>query len=303
MGEQIPLHDLLALSDEVFAFIKSLYINQLRGIPSLWEIQTTRQGIRSKLEASLPTITDSELRRLFQTLAVREQRLYELDKELLEVVADFLGVPVPQSEAESQQLREEIKKHVHLNRESKWLSTLPYERRLKKAHDLYERVVGVHGEIFWRVKQLIAPNAADEFGLSYHVPPSKKRAIRHEEKLKRAIQSASDDLDIKRGIHKLHRILQRHDLAESDAVWAYEALSGKYWALGDLQQAVNYLTKAMEAGEPFGLLYFWRGQLCYEQQRWLKAKVDLEVALAQNLPLSEQVETKRLLAEIAKRIK
>lgn len=305
MTEEVTLHDLLILSDEVFAFIKSMHTNQLRGIPGLWEIQTSRQNARSKLEAALPKIVDSELHRLFQTLAAREQRLYEIDKKLLAIVADFLGVSVPQSEVEFQQLQEEIKKHVRTHRESKWLLILPYERLLKKAHDLYLRVEDVDMGIFLRVKQITTPNVSDEPGLSDYVPPSKAKAIRREEKLKREIQSASDDFDIERGIRKLHRILERQKLAASDVAWVYEELAGKYWASGDLQQAINYITKAIESGEsgqPLGLLYFWRGQLYYQQQQWEKAKNDLKVALAEGVSLPEEEEAKQYLAEIEKQI-
>jgi tetratricopeptide (TPR) repeat protein len=302
MEDQAQLHNLLALSDEVFTFIKSLHVNQLRGIPSLWEIQTARQDVRSKLEAAPPAITDSELRRSFQTLAALEQRLYKIDKELLEVVADFLGVPVPQSEVEFQNFREEIKKHVRINRESKWLLTSPYEKLLKKAHNLFLRVEVVNGNFFWRVKQLTAPNAVDELGMSDYEPYLNAKAMRRGEKLGSRIKSASDDENIERGIRRLHKILQRQDLAESETALVYGKLCGKYEAVGDLQKAIEYATKAIEAGEPFGMPYFCRGRLYYEQQQWVNAKADLEVALAEALPLSEQVKAKQYLAEIAKQI-
>jgi tetratricopeptide (TPR) repeat protein len=294
MTENFALHNLLTLSDTVIAFIKSLHTNQLRGIPGLWEIQTSRQNVRSKLELTLPQITDTKLHNLFYTLSSQEERLFEMDNQLLEVVADFLGISVPKSELEFMQLREEIKKHVRANGESKWLVTAPYERLLRKAHDLYLRVEGVGAQIRLHVQQLTSPNAIDQLAETVDYMPSSK-AIRDKDKLRREIQSARDDSDIERGIRKLHRILDRQKLTGSDAVWVYEALSAKYWTLGDLQQAIDFLTKAIETGQPFGLLYFWRGQLYYQRQQWIEAKDDLEMALAEGLSSPEQEEAKRYL--------
>jgi tetratricopeptide (TPR) repeat protein len=297
MTETTRLHDLLALSDEVFVFIKNLHTNQLRGVPGLWETQIFRQIARSKLEQALTQIIDSELHNLFLKLASLEQRLYEVDNQLLNVVVNYLEIPVPASELEFRQLREEIKKHVRANGESRWLLTVPYERLIKKAHNLYLRIEGADMQIFTRVQELITLDATDKPVITDSYMPASK-VIKGKDKLRREIQSASDDIDIERGIRKLYRILKRQNLTESDLVWVYEALSGKYWALGDLQRAIDYATKAIETGQPFELLYFWRGQLHYQQQQWTKAKDDLEMALAGNLPTSEYEEAKGYLTEI-----
>ena len=62
----------------------------------------------------------------------------------------------------------------------------------------------------------------------------------------------------------------------------------------------------MDAHHPFGMLYFWRGRLYYQQQKWEEARTDFEKALSftpkeGHLPSPEKEEAEQYLSALNKR--
>ena len=61
---------------------------------------------------------------------------------------------------------------------------------------------------------------------------------------------------------------------------AYIGLGMQHEDRGNIDQAIEYYTQAIEAWKPTSLLHFWRGRLYARQKRWDEARHDLESALS-----------------------
>lgn len=62
---------------------------------------------------------------------------------------------------------------------------------------------------------------------------------------------------------------------------AYLCLAMVYEDEGDIAQAIEYYTQAIQAWkEPTSMMYFWRGRLYYQQGQWERARHDFKSALA-----------------------
>jgi tetratricopeptide (TPR) repeat protein len=68
--------------------------------------------------------------------------------------------------------------------------------------------------------------------------------------------------------------------ASSPLLSLYSVFNVRNIGLGEIDKAIEFYTKSMDALEPFSIAYFWRGRLYYEQELWDKAQSDFEQALS-----------------------
>ena len=132
-----------------------LIMDLLRGIPNVREIAAHEmRENHNALIRGIDEITDRELRSSFQLLASYNTRLWELEQELLEIVASYYNFEAPLSPADRRTLHKKLNQHWVKPATSDWRGTQCYEEMASIVKGIELQIPGVKRHIDERLSEL-----------------------------------------------------------------------------------------------------------------------------------------------------
>jgi tetratricopeptide (TPR) repeat protein len=115
------------------------------------------------------------------------------------------------------------------------------------------------------------------------------------------IDATVEDFNPSRALKRMEEAIKR-GLPESQAADAYMVLGTRYEDLNQIDQAIESYSKAIQLHVNNPIVYYWRGELLFQQGQYKEARVDLETALsfapANRLTSPEHEQAQDLLKQI-----
>jgi hypothetical protein len=277
-------------------------------------------------------IEDEELRRSFELFIEQIEKVYNVEIQAVHYVAQFFGLPVPETKQERRRLHKKAEKYFFGKQWStSWVHEPGYQTLVKTVGQALEEMSGLKEQIVRHVDHLLdslpsepqqSPSAAieDDSGNKHDLPLHMQRLVRphgweppkdfqslpaeaHEDmefgdqRAKDLIDEAEGEFEPREAIKLLHRAL-RYGKTGIQAGKAYQGLGTRYEELGQIARAIRYYTQALEVGGPNSFVLFWRGQLLYQRRQWAEAKADFEQALVLGLWSPEREEAEAYLGNL-----
>ncbi len=259
----------------------------------------------TELREIIAQVDDEELRALLEALEAQATRVVELNGRFVEVVARYLGLPVPQSQEERRQFSERMNQYklpqdeAMLNQpESRswnpvWAAQADYCELVRQSYVLFRECEAIVRRIYARRVALLEairdedrtpPEMEERLArlMEWDMPAGTILEDFGDQRAKDLIDMAGDGKE-KRSVALLQRAL-RYGKTGIQAAKAYLRLGMHYDDAGDINRAIGYYTKAIAACKgPFVDALYLRGKLYYRQERWAEAAEDMERALAGGL--------------------
>lgn len=307
--------------------VKTSHFHQIGGFPDVsGGLKSWRQRGAEQRQIFIQQIENDELRGLFHSFDLQVRRIEEeLDNQFVALIAEFFGLPAPQTQRDRRKLMRKMGKYGSTGGPV-WAAQPEYQRLAEQSEQAFAAVEEIKQQIDDRVAQLlsVASSSSEDTQPPFAVPDVRLRRPRNwnptqsiqlqeftefeisdeefgDQRAKDLIDAADGELDPKRAIQLLHRAL-RYGRTGIQASKAYQGLGMRYEELGDTARAIKYYTKAMEAWHPSAILFFWRGELYYQRGQWTEARNDFEQALAfppgEGLVSPEREVAERYLVEL-----
>jgi tetratricopeptide (TPR) repeat protein len=116
------------------------------------------------------------------------------------------------------------------------------------------------------------------------------------------IDATMDDENSARAVKRMEEAIQR-GIPKSQLSGAYLVLGTRYEALDEIDKAIDCYSKSIQWSANDPIVYFWRGELLFQQGRYNEARLDLETALSLSSPNSSYYSPDREQAQdLLKRI-
>jgi tetratricopeptide (TPR) repeat protein len=253
----------------------------------------TAQGIAlertttESLEELVPYVPDEEILEVCEALVKRRQLLDDINGQLGQALADFLGLPAPGTEEDFEVLLQEVEVY-RLEHGPAWMSEAEIQPLILNLKDLFVEIRSLEFELIARLEQyLVEPTTVspEEMG---------------DERAKDLVDQA-EGADAKTAIRLLKKALH-YGKTGIQASKAYMELGGRYSDLGEPEKAIEHYTKSIEAyKEPNAFALYWRGELYYQQEEWAKARSDFEQAVAIGLSSPEYEQAQEYLSDLGAR--
>ena len=129
----------------------------LQGIPNVQEIATSEMFEDYKaLIRGINEITDQELRSSVQLLADHSSQLWELEFELLEIVARFYGFEAPYSNSDRKRLHKKLNQHWVRPPALDWRGSEQYQEMVKMVEHIQPFIPMIKKQIDERLRELQA---------------------------------------------------------------------------------------------------------------------------------------------------
>jgi tetratricopeptide (TPR) repeat protein len=116
------------------------------------------------------------------------------------------------------------------------------------------------------------------------------------------IDETMSDENSARAVKRMEEAIQ-HGIPKSQLSSAYLVLGTRYEDLDQVDKAIDCYSKSIQwwANDP--IVYFWRGELLFQQHQYNEARLDLETALSLSSPNSsyyslEREQAKDILKQI-----
>ena len=110
------------------------------------------------------------------------------------------------------------------------------------------------------------------------------------------IDATMDDENSVRAVKRMEEAIQR-GIPKSQLSGAYLVLGTRYEDLDQIDKAIDCYTKSIELWANNPVVYFWRGELLYQQGQHNEARRDLETALSLSAPNSSYYSPERERAQ------
>jgi tetratricopeptide (TPR) repeat protein len=307
--------------------VKTSHFHQIGGFPDVsGGLKSWRQRGAEQRQIFIQQIENDELRGLFHSFDLQVRRIEEeLDNQFVALIAEFFGLPAPQTQRDRRKLMRKMGKYGSTGGPV-WAAQPEYQRLAEQSRQAFAAVEEIKQRIDDRLVYLISmTDDSEDAQLPTPIAVPARRLLRPrnwdptysqpqtielgeiskeefgDQRAKDLIDAADGELDPKRAIQLLHRAL-RYGRTGIQASKAYQGLGMRYEELGDTARAIKYYTKAMEAWHPSAILFFWRGELYYQRGQWTEARNDFEQALAfppgEGLVSPEREVAERYLVEL-----
>ena len=93
------------------------------------------------------------------------------------------------------------------------------------------------------------------------------------------IDATMDDENSLRAVKRMEEAIQR-GIPKSQLSGAYLVLGTRYEDLDQIDKAIDCYSKSIQFWANDPVVYFWRGELLFQQGRYKEARLDLETALS-----------------------
>jgi tetratricopeptide (TPR) repeat protein len=93
------------------------------------------------------------------------------------------------------------------------------------------------------------------------------------------IDATVEDANPSRAVNRMEEALKQ-GLPKSQAADAYMVLGTRYEDLNQIGKAIDCYSKAIQLHMNNPILYYWRGELLFQQGQYEEARIDLEKALS-----------------------
>jgi tetratricopeptide (TPR) repeat protein len=289
------------------------------------------------LQGILAGITDSELATLWQSLDQKIQEIYSLNNSLVNAIAVYFKLPVPQTKQDYKKISQRMSR----SHGPVWYPDPRFQQAIRQMRQAYQEVQKIKRQIHQRVSEqlsLIEEGSAEaedvynildeaeiqsdtsqgevEIDLSDETLNELEKDLMDDEEAELArLQWVEDLIDIgneepdpRRAIQTFHLALRRQPTS-AYAIAAYMGIAMNYEELGDKPKALENYTQAIAVDNYSNArLFFWRGELYYQLGERVKAKSDFEHALSispgyppfRELSQDERETVEKYLAELNK---
>jgi len=99
------------------------------------------------------------------------------------------------------------------------------------------------------------------------------------------IDATMDDENSARAVKRMEEAIQR-GIPKSQLPVAYLVLGTRYDGLDQIDKAIDCYSKSIQLWANDPVVYFWRGELLFQQGQYSEARLDLETALSLSSPNS-----------------
>jgi len=121
-------------------------------------------------------------------------------------------------------------------------------------------------------------------------------------KLMISLMLPMDDENSARAVKRMEEAIQRR-IPKSQLSGAYLVLGTRYEDLDQIDKAIDCYNKSIQLWANDPIVYFWRGELLFQQGQYNKARLDFETALSLSSPNSSYYSLEREQAQdLIKRI-
>jgi len=260
--------------------------------PSVWtpwtgEAVTGGATMARSLEESKPYITDPALLEVCQGMVKRTQLLEDLNGQLGQALAVFLGLTVPRTDEDFQELCERAQDYRSTYGPA-WASEAEIKPLIAQLKDLFVELKSLEFELHGRLRPYYE-----------HLAPSNEEM--GDPRAGDLVDQAMEEPDADRAIRLLKKAL-RYGKTGIQASTAYMELGGRYSDRGETKRAIAYYTKSIEASSiPNAFTLYWRGELYYQREEWDKALGDFERAVSIGLHSPEYEQAQEYLTELRAR--
>ncbi len=212
-------------------------------------------------------ISDRKFRELIDLFRIEVEKMDRLNNQWAEVFTRFFGVSQPQTAREQDKFARKIRNH-RKRKGPTWMEEAECQQLLDTMRPIIDEIerlkpqidqslIRVYGHLLVTDEDMGDERAKDLIDIVDGIPDSNpKKAI------------------------KLLRKALSYGETGIQASKAYLGLGMRYEDLGDIDQAIENYGRVLDAYDPFGMVYFWRGRLYFQQQKWKEARSDFEKALA-----------------------
>ncbi len=236
------------------------------------------------VQEMLPYVADEEIVHVCRSLIEQGQLLDHTSEQLGRALADFLGLPSPETDRHSEQLWRRANEY-RAKHGPAWASQAQIRPLVAQLKDVFVELSSSQFELHGRLRpyyERLAPGGA-EMG---------------DQRADDLVNQAMEEPDADRAIRLLERAL-RYGKTGIPASRAYVELAGRYSDRGETKRAIAYYTKSIEASKiPNAYALYWRGELYYQQEEWDKALGDFERAVSIGLFSPECEQAQEYLAEL-----
>lgn len=245
---------------------------------------------KTKPPLLFPDVVDHDLQILLHDLSQANDRFYQLNASWTKALLLFFKWDDPKNLHEWHNFRKTIDEHRKLYGAS-WMQEPFSQKYEQEMQELIARVNYLMPLINQKMIEVYQEKLIDFDHLG-------------DQRAKDLIDEAEGEADLRKAIELLNKAVEYGE-SGIQASKAFINLGMRYEDIGEIQPAINFYSKALNAWKPSAMVYFWRGRLYYQLGQWDQARRDFKQALAfpsdEGLYSPEYEEAEQYLIELKRR--
>jgi tetratricopeptide (TPR) repeat protein len=243
-------------------------------------------GENSIIIQTLLNYVEPDIQDLCRIWLAQMQILDELNQKWANALAKFLNQAVPKSDEEFRALRNS----VELYRKEKgatWVQLPEFQPLVLELDSSVIKMQQLVPKLEEFIQKMNAQFSSEDF-----------QTFVGNQEIQDQIEASRYEPSHKRAINKLNRML-KDNASQNQTSQVYMELGFRYAELGEIQQAIENYSKSIDLARlPNALVYFWRGELYYQQKEWSKALKNFEQAIELEIYTPEREQALQYIAEL-----